>query len=103
MVAGFYKWKSPATMPPWASRLFLAVTAVRVARCRDVSEADAAAMGIRQDCSGFWWPYPTYEARDHLLATQLLWIDRCGPESWDRDEWVAVGTVEVSGKVVANA
>jgi hypothetical protein len=86
MVAGFYKWKSPATMPPWASRLFLTVTAVRVARCRDVTEADAVACGCIADRMS-----PDGTAAGDFKAR---WADRYGPESRGRDEWVAVGTVE---------
>lgn len=49
------RWRSPATMPIWASRLTLTVNSVRVQRLQDVTEADAMAEGAtsRPSCSGF--------------------------------------------------
>ncbi len=38
-------WRSPATMPKWASRLWLTVTEVRAERLQAISEEDAKAEG----------------------------------------------------------
>jgi hypothetical protein len=40
------KWRSPATMPRWASRLTLEVESVRVQRLQDISEEDARVSGL---------------------------------------------------------
>lgn len=39
-------WRSPATMPLWASRLHLRVLSVRAQRCADIDELDALDEGF---------------------------------------------------------
>jgi hypothetical protein len=43
---GGCKWRSPLSMPRWASRITLEVTGVRVQRLQDISDADIASEGV---------------------------------------------------------
>lgn len=89
-------------MPRWASRILLEVTAVRVERLQDISEADAKAEGITPI-----WPDgprddggPNHFTVDvdpgHLngptAATvyRMLWELINGEGSWDANPWVWV-------------
>lgn len=42
-------WTSPVAMPRWASRLLLEITDIRIERIKDITEADAKAMGLKPD------------------------------------------------------
>ena len=66
-------WKSPIFMPRWASRITLEITAVRVERLQDISEADARAEGVTAVC-----------------AYRKLWEKIHGPGSWDANPYVWV-------------
>ncbi len=66
-------WKSPIFMPRWASRITLEITAVRVERLQDISEADARAEGVTAVC-----------------AYRKLWEKIHGPGSWDVNPYVWV-------------
>lgn len=93
-------------MPRWASRITLEITAVRVERLRDISEADAMAEGIErgQDFQG-WYRGPLsgdsagleQAGRDFKIPTafpklayRALWESINGPTSWDANPWVWV-------------
>lgn len=72
-------------MPRWASRLTLEVTAVRVERLQDISDADAFAEGIQQCADEGLTSDGT--ARGTYRA---LWESINGPGSWDANPWVWV-------------
>ena len=79
------RWRPSIHMPRWASRITLEVTAVRVERLQDISEADAWAEGIAGDLlhrAQGWAP----------RAYHLLWEQINGPGSWDANPGVWVLT-----------
>ena len=79
------RWRPSIHMPRWASRITLEVTAVKVERLQDISEADAKAEGAE--------PYrlPVHPDREHLRHVDGyhdLWESINGPGSWDANPWV---------------
>jgi len=83
-------------MPRWASRITLDVTAVRIERLQDISEADAIAEGCKALDHVQWRtfveadagePYRQHTARD---AYSALWEHINGIGSWDLNPWVWV-------------
>lgn len=91
---GFGKGRPGMFMPRWASRITLEITAVRVERLQDISEADAIAEGLFQDTAGRWTTYSATEAaKEHLSPVQAyrdLWEQINGTGSWDANPWVWV-------------
>lgn len=91
------KWRPSIFMPRWASRLLHEVTAVRVERLQDISEADAFHEGIEMvtefvNTPEFMWPggdtyFPT--AREAYLAG---WDSINGKGSAAKNPWVWVVT-----------
>ena len=96
------KWRPSIHMPRAASRILLEVTAVRVERLQDISEADAKAEGVTTI-----WPdgprddggpnhYTVDVDHGHLngptAATvyRMLWEWINGEGSWDANPWVWV-------------
>jgi hypothetical protein len=79
------QWRPSIHMPRWASRITLEVTAVKVERLADISEADAKAEGAE--------PYrlPVHPDREHLRHVDGyhdLWESINGPGSWALNPWV---------------
>lgn len=92
----FGPWKPSIFMPRWASRITLEVTAVRVERLNDISEADALAEGITwPDVDGkpYRPPIDLTGMSDLRLAAKCyaeLWESINGRGSWAKNPMVWV-------------
>jgi len=86
-------------MPRWASRLTLTVTDVRVQRLHDISEADAIAEGCER-----LPPLMVEGGKITCTSAEVtfrngfrdIWNRRHGPGAWDRNDWVAAITFDVT-------
>jgi hypothetical protein len=78
----YWAWKSCATMPRWACRIFLTITRVRVERVQDISHHDALAEGVAYDVSK--------PDGAPLARFRAMWDARYGPGAWERNDWVWV-------------
>jgi hypothetical protein len=82
-----YRWRPSIHMPRAASRILLEITAVRVERLQDISEADAAAEGARPTLA----PLDSVRlgavgtAKDGFLQ---IWESINGAGSWEANPWV---------------
>lgn len=84
-------------MPRWFSRLTLTVTAVRVERLQEISEADAIAEGVERDSDG-WRDYlmpNTQCCANACDSYRTLWEAINGPGSWEANPWAAAYTFTV--------
>jgi len=83
-------WKSPVTMPRWASRITLEVTGVRVERVQDISEDDAKREGIK--ISGGWDAGETEYGINYRGPFSHVWnsIYAAKGLGWDANPWVWV-------------
>jgi hypothetical protein len=79
----FNKQRPSIHMPRWASRLTLEVTAVRIERLTDISEADCGEEGVAA------WAGPAAHPR---VAFALLWDAVNGKGAWDRNPEVVALT-----------
>ena len=86
------KNRSGIFMPRWASRITLEITAVRVERLQDISEADARAEGARNlDVASGRETLDPYSRQGSCVAHyKHIWQDINGPDSWDLNPWVWV-------------
>lgn len=95
-----WKWRPSIHMPRWASRLTLRVTAVKVERLQDISEADARAEGcgdaahpdmaaLFSEAPGAYAAHMATGGIDPVTLFEILWESINGPGSWDANPWVA--------------
>ena len=113
------KWKPSIHMPRVASRLLLEITAVRVERLQDISEADAVAEGIEAHPSlnglyklygsesSFGTKESSYDYCEWGRAVSSyasLWNQINGPHAYAANPWVWVVEFKViaGGKEVAS-
>jgi len=90
-------WRPSIHMPRWASRLTLTVTAVKIERLQDISEADAEAEGVA--CPQFRAAFAQKIGPEsyHIPVSWRggfanLWSGIYGPGSWEANpEVVAIG------------
>ena len=86
-------WKPSIHMPRKLSRINLEITAVRVERLQDISEADAMAEGVTAGDGDFSGCYVCGPAMSGTTAKECygrLWESINGRESWDANPWVWV-------------
>lgn len=84
-------WVPSINMPRWASRILLEITAVRVERLNDISQADAIAEGGPPshpsiDAVSRDYGFPDF-SRSWFAQT---WQHIYGEESWNANPWVWV-------------
>lgn len=95
MAFDFEEWRHHSKMPRWASRILLEVTAVRVERLQDISEADAQAEGARANDPCDHTRYSCAEIGcsgpgDYRGGFKDTWESINGPGSWGANPWVWV-------------
>jgi len=88
-------WRPSIYMPRWASRLTLEITAVRVERLKEISEADAIAEGIVVSDKYAYSPSGVARFRDYdgaRVSFAELWnaIYAKADRGWDANPWVWV-------------
>lgn len=90
------KWRPSIFLPRWASRLTLAVTAVRVERLQEISEDDAQAEGVDRYAAAC--DHPRFGCDEigclgvtHRASYAALWDDINGDRAaWASNPWVWV-------------
>lgn len=85
------RWRPSIHMPRAASRITLEITAVRVERLQDISEADAIAEGIvAAKGGGYHLADTTHYGATAVDAYASLFEHINGPGSWDANPYVWV-------------
>jgi hypothetical protein len=76
-IVGKWRWRSPVTMPRWASRITLEVTSTGAGRVQEISYLDMVAMG---NCAAMY----EYDARDLFIAH---WNADNAKYPWAQNPW----------------
>lgn len=86
---GALSWRSPATMPAWASRITLEVEGVRVCRVSELTEDEAESMSFHRqepecyhtNCDDRYWATGSFATHwDSIYAAKGL--------GWNQSPWV---------------
>lgn len=85
-------------MPRWASRLTLTVTATKIERLNDITEADAAAEGWKKRSDKYLPGEVHYDAARDWFSD--LWEKLHGAEAWKQNPEVVALSFDVSGQNV---
>jgi hypothetical protein len=85
------RWRPSIHMPRWASRITLRVTAVKIERLQDISEADAEAEGCEE---GYCVVDGIAEGWSAKSDFQRLWTSINGAASWEANPYVAAISFE---------
>lgn len=72
-------WRPSIHMPRWASRLTLVITATKVERLQEISEADARAEGVEPAVAG---ADETRQIKTYRTGFVRIWRKLHGEESW---------------------
>ena len=86
-IAPHLKKRPSIYMPRWASRITLAVEAVRVERLQDISEGDAEREGAEPTLVS-----PDGGSAPHVEGFCEIWASIHGADAWDANPWVSVTT-----------
>ncbi len=87
-VDGPARWRPSIFMLRWASRITLEITAARVERVQDISEADILAEGVDVPLASRVTGTPWTDIPHLHVAWRRIWEHINGPESWDANPWV---------------
>lgn len=90
------RWTPSIHMPRWASRITLVVTATKIERLQDISEADAMAEGVERSAAGTQQrnvgQVTVYTFRTGFVR---VWGDLHGTDSWLSNPQVVALTFRV--------
>jgi len=93
------RWRPSIHMPRWASRFTLEVTAVRLQRLQDITEADAKGEGV-YGSDRDWSAGGGCDGTDPIQAFAALWWKIHGIRSWNDNPAVVALTFTVHQKNV---
>lgn len=93
-----WKWRPSIHMPKWASRITLKVTAVKVERLQEISEADAIAEGVEAISLA---DVPRQASWSNRQDFSRLWETIHGKGTWEENPWVIAVEFETIKKNIA--